>query len=147
MRAFGFHIMNSDGRFYFALFRRKVINQKMNGSKYNYWVDILPVWGKKKKLWIATERNYFQTQVCKLTHLKLILIHPLKLQFMGSQRVGHDWETELNWKLLWVLFRLFTTRVLVPAARLSSSFKPHSTTSRLFMACYTILYYRHWSVF
>ena len=22
---------------------------------------------------------------------------PGKLQFMGSQRVGHDWETELNW--------------------------------------------------
>ena len=75
---------------------------------------------KNEKLWIATERNYFQTQVCKLTHLKLILIHPLKL--------------------LWVLFRLFTTCVLVPAARLSSSFKPHSTTSHLFMACYTILY-------
>ena len=25
---------------------------------------------------------------------------PGVLQFMGSQRVGHDWMTELNWKLL-----------------------------------------------
>ena len=24
------------------------------------------------------------------------------LQSMGSQRVGHDWETELNWKISWV---------------------------------------------
>ena len=25
---------------------------------------------------------------------------PGMLRFMGSQRVGHDWETELNWKIL-----------------------------------------------
>ena len=25
---------------------------------------------------------------------------PGLLQFMGSQRVGHDWATELNWKIL-----------------------------------------------
>ena len=32
---------------------------------------------------------------------------PGMLQFMGSQRVGHDWATELNWRLwmfLWVQF-------------------------------------------
>ena len=23
------------------------------------------------------------------------------MQFMGSQRVGHDWETELNWTVVW----------------------------------------------
>ena len=27
---------------------------------------------------------------------------PGVLQFMGSQRVGHDWATELNWKSLWL---------------------------------------------
>ena len=26
---------------------------------------------------------------------------PGMLQFMGSQRVGHDWATELNWTCLW----------------------------------------------
>ena len=29
---------------------------------------------------------------------------PGVLRFMGSQRVGHDWETELNWCLIWTCF-------------------------------------------
>ena len=29
---------------------------------------------------------------------------PGVLRFMGSQRVGHDWATELNWVLLSILF-------------------------------------------
>ena len=29
---------------------------------------------------------------------------PGVLQFMGSQRVGHDWATELNWSNVYVLF-------------------------------------------
>ena len=28
---------------------------------------------------------------------------PGVLRFMGSQRVGHDWVTELNWKSLWMV--------------------------------------------
>ena len=28
---------------------------------------------------------------------------PGMLRFMGSQRVGHDWATELNWKTFWVV--------------------------------------------
>ena len=28
---------------------------------------------------------------------------PGVLRFMGSQRVGHDWATELNWKSLWMV--------------------------------------------
>ena len=28
---------------------------------------------------------------------------PGMLQFMGSQRVGHDWVTELNWSTSWVI--------------------------------------------
>ena len=32
---------------------------------------------------------------------------PGVLRFMGSQRVGHDWATELNWRILgWPLFSL-----------------------------------------
>ena len=29
---------------------------------------------------------------------------PGVLQFMGSQRVGHDWATELNWSNVYILF-------------------------------------------
>ena len=32
---------------------------------------------------------------------------PGVLQFMGSQRVGHDWATELNWTECWSLWRNF----------------------------------------
>ena len=33
---------------------------------------------------------------------------PGMLQFLGSQRVGHDWATELNWtELIWLLVQLF----------------------------------------
>ena len=38
---------------------------------------------------------------------------PSMLRFMGSQRVGHDWVTELNWKLsvLCLVTQLFLTFV------------------------------------
>ena len=32
---------------------------------------------------------------------------PVLLQFMGSQRVGHDWVTELNWTDWVVLYKVF----------------------------------------
>ena len=32
---------------------------------------------------------------------------PGLLQFMGSQRVGHDWATELNWILSEIIFQIF----------------------------------------
>ena len=31
---------------------------------------------------------------------------PGVLRFMGSQRVGHDWATELNWTELWFLLKM-----------------------------------------
>ena len=34
---------------------------------------------------------------------------PGVLQFMGSQRIGHDWVTELNWTDCWT-FRLFSVK-------------------------------------
>ena len=33
-----------------------------------------------------------------------------RLQSMGSRRVGHDWVTEMNWRLVLVLFRLVIWR-------------------------------------
>ena len=35
------------------------------------------------------------------------LVRPGVLRFMGSQRVGHDWATELNWTELPVLYSSF----------------------------------------
>ena len=32
---------------------------------------------------------------------------PGVLRFMGSQRVGHDWATELNWIVFDLMFTLF----------------------------------------
>ena len=34
---------------------------------------------------------------------------PGVLQFMGSQRIGHDWAAELNWILLWVQWNVRRT--------------------------------------
>ena len=48
---------------------------------------------------------------------------PGVLWFMGSQRVGHDWGTELNWTelkyLIWVLYSmLFALREVFPLSRI-----------------------------
>ena len=37
---------------------------------------------------------------------------PGMLRFMGSQRVGHDWATELNWLNSFIYINLFTFMVL-----------------------------------
>ena len=41
---------------------------------------------------------------------------PGMLQFMGSQRVGHDWATELNWfvKCQWLLQNCWRRQQLLP---------------------------------
>ena len=42
-------------------------------------------------------------QLYYLFHLNVILLK-LPLRFMGSQRVGHDWATEMNWTELNLFF-------------------------------------------
>ena len=37
---------------------------------------------------------------------------PGVLQFLGSQRVGHDWATEMNWKVVWYYLGLGLTSPL-----------------------------------
>ena len=37
---------------------------------------------------------------------------PGVLRFMGSQRVGHDWATELNWKIKWGKNNIFAAILL-----------------------------------
>ena len=46
---------------------------------------------------------------------------PRVLWFMGSQRVGHDWATELNWFSQIYLIKLFIPKLLVFALYLSFS--------------------------
>ena len=57
---------------------------------------------------------------------------PGVLQFMGSQRVGHDWETELNWTDAFIYFSihlsfyLHTSSLPVSSPKLSCLSRCHS---------------------
>ena len=44
---------------------------------------------------------------------------PDVLRFMGSQRVGHDWETELNWTEICFYWQNVKTPVLVVFTRIN----------------------------
>ena len=46
------------------------------------------------QLQTSAPKAYFQ---CFIDLLMIIIGKPGMLQSMGSQRVGHDWATELNW--------------------------------------------------
>ena len=55
---------------------------------------------------------------------------PGVLQFMGSQRVGHDWATELNWMHLTIPYYYGTGTFRLTRHRNVNSLKlPSSTTS------------------
>ena len=59
---------------------------------------------------------------------------PGVLRFMGSQRVGHDWATELNWTN--AHSRMFASRWVITPSWLSRSF-------RLFFFCCSSVYFCH----
>ena len=46
---------------------------------------------------------------------------PGMLRFMGSQRIGHDWVTKLNWTLYYVSLTFFFPPLPSPPSRLSMS--------------------------
>ena len=57
---------------------------------------------------------------------------PGMLQFMGSQRVGHDWVTELNWmelNLIFLIFKLDSNSVYLKNGVMSDKCWAHSKTS------------------
>ena len=60
-----------------------------------------------------------------LSELRELLIdREAWLQFMGSQRVGHDWETELNWtEPTKCVNKLFDFANMVPQNKISLVFK------------------------
>ena len=48
------------------------------------WVGWIPSWTQRTWVWASSGRQWRTGK-------------PGKLQSMGSQRVGHEWETELDW--------------------------------------------------
>ena len=66
---------------------------------------------------------------------------PSVLQFMGSQRIGHDWETELNWtELSWLRPHMLgpvgrEERMFALRLRLPISWWQYSSTSWLIVLC------------
>ena len=64
-------------------------------------------WGQEEKGTTEDEMAGWHPQIHHLIHQTWVWVNsgswwwtgrPGVLQFMGSQRVGHDWATELNWK-------------------------------------------------
>ena len=64
---------------------------------FSSWVGKI-LWGRK---WQPS--SVFLTEKFHGHKLQLSIGRPGVLQFMGSQRVGHDWETELNWTDTFIL--------------------------------------------
>ena len=65
---------------------------------------------------------------------------PGVLRFMGSQRVGHDWVTELNWTDAFIYFgcaawRDFTTRAPAMKAPSPNLWTTREFTRLLFLKC------------
>ena len=56
------------------------------------WDGLLASWIRWTWVWVNSGRWWWTGR-------------PGVLWFMGSQRVGHDWATELNWTGLWLLFK------------------------------------------
>ena len=68
------------------------------GTKRMRWLDDITNWFINQWTWVwASSRSWWWTE------------KPGLLQAMGSQRVGHDWVTELNWTdvYLWNLSHHF----------------------------------------
>ena len=57
--------------------------------------------GRQRMRWLDGITNSMDMGLGKLCELVMDRV-AWCMQFMGSKRVGHDWETELNWTVPWV---------------------------------------------
>ena len=60
---------------------------------------------------------------------------PGVLQFMGLQRVGQDWVTELNWAVSWIQYVLVCLRIIEVYSFLCRS----ASSEKLFPPCGVVL--------
>ena len=75
--------------------------RRRRGWQRMRWLDGITDWWK----WVwVNSRNWWWTG------------RPGVLRFMGSQRVGHDWATELNWINLFIWLSHAACGILVPQA-------------------------------
>ena len=80
---------------------------------FSYFKSVIPLW---KRLWCweglraGGEGDDRDGRMASLTRWTWVWVNsecwlwtgrPGVLRFMGSQRIGHDWVTELNWTDLW----------------------------------------------
>ena len=76
------HLMWRADSFEKTLMLGKIEGRKGNDREWDGWMASLTQW-----TWVwVNSRSWWWTG------------RPIMLQFMGSQRVGHDWATELTWK-------------------------------------------------
>ena len=75
--------------------------QKANTKDYCDTVCITTDGEKFLKRWEYLTTLSSPWEICKQTKKEqLELDMKQQMQFMGSQRVGRDWETELNWDII-----------------------------------------------
>ena len=80
--------------------------------------------------WLDGITNSMDTGLSKLQEL-VIDRKPGVLWFMGSQRVGHDWATELNWtELMVVLFLVSWEIFILFSAEAASVYIPTNSAQR-----------------
>ena len=68
---------------------------------------------------------------------------PGVLRFMGSQRVGHDWVTELNWTELNVRVSMLFCQFITLSPSFTVSTIPFSTPVSLFLSWMDIFKFQH----
>ena len=105
------HLMQRADSFEKTLMLGKIENRKGKGRQRMRWLD--GVTDRMDMVWVDS-RSWWWTG------------RPGMLQFMGSQRVGHNWETELNWCTH--IHRLYS---VTATCRLNVEYNPFSLVAQM----------------